>query len=150
MENERLEKKLISIVEAHNLELIDFRIMVQKGAYLVRAVVDYPNGGIKMHECATINKLLRFFIEEENLLGGNFSVEINSPGLDRPLKVSKDFLRVRGQTVSLWLIEPFKGKKYFEGILLESNDDYISIKSSDEINEIPIKLVHLGKQKIEI
>jgi len=148
MENERLEKKVLEIIKAHNLELIDFKIILQKGTHVVLGVVDYPSGGVKMFELATINKLVKSFIEEENILGDNFSIEINSPGLDRPLKSSRDFLRIKGQTVSVWLEEPFKDKKYFEGVLLDSNSEYISIKDKSEINEIPIKLIHIGKQKV--
>jgi len=92
----RIKDKIQGIVNERGMDLVDFRIFWQAGQWVVRSLIDYPEGGITIDECSSINRLIFSFINREKFLGNDFNVEVNSPGLDRPLKEPKDFLRAKG------------------------------------------------------
>ena len=103
-----------------------------------------------MGDCTKVNKKVFSYLEDSNSLGDDFTVEINSPGLDWPLKRYQDFLRVRGKIVSLWLNEPICDKEYLEGEVKEVRKCSLSLLHKDKILEIDFSKIKTGKEKIEI
>ena len=146
----KVQLKVKDIIESLDAELIDFRIFYSSGKCTLRCIVDAPEGGITLNSCTSINKKIGAYLEESSCLGDNCTVEINSPGLDRKLKVSKDFFRVKGRMISLWLNEPVEGKEYLEGKVLAVSDAKISLGYKDKILEIDFNKIKTGKEKIEI
>ena len=91
-----------------------------------------------------------FYLEESKTLGEDYTVEINSPGLDRPLKEPKDFIRVKGRTVSLWLKEPVDKKDFFEAKVLSSDKNVLHLNYKGKDLDIAFDKIKLGKEKIEL
>tara|TARA_Y100000031_G_C8000002_1_gene283151 strand:+ start:22 stop:480 length:459 start_codon:yes stop_codon:yes gene_type:complete len=145
-----IKRKIEEIVSSLGAELIDFRIFNVSGKMTLRCVVDHPLGGITIDNCAAINKKAVIFLESSKLLGDDYTVEINSPGLDRPLKTSKDFLRVQGKNVSLWLVEPVEDKDYLEGEVIKVSDRELEIWHKDKKVKINLDKIKIGKEKIAI
>ena len=76
-------------VEAFGAELVDIQFRCGPGRSVLTVLADKP-GGITLDECARINHELGVYFE---FLEGSFLLEVNSPGLDRPLVTERDFLR---------------------------------------------------------
>ncbi len=150
LKDKRIEDKIKDIIESQGLELLDFNIFTTCGRHIVRCIVDYPEGGITMDDCAKVNRRIFSYLEESNSLGDDFSVEINSPGLDRPLKKYQDFLRVKGKNISLWLSEPVCGKEYLEGEVKEVEEGSLSLLYKGESVKIDFNKIKTGKERIEI
>lgn len=148
--DEVIKKRIEEIAEEKGVELVEFKIFSSPDKYIVRCLLDYPRGGITVEACAVINREIFSFLTEKGFLGEDFVVEVNSPGLDRPLKTYKDFLRVKGGKILLWLNEPFEGEDYFEGELADVNPDKIIIKSKKDIKEIDLSKVKSGKFYIDV
>ncbi|MBU1122262.1 MAG: hypothetical protein ABIH71_00180 [Candidatus Omnitrophota bacterium] len=145
---DKIKVKVEEILKPRGIDLVEFSIFSTRRSSIVRCLIDYPQGGIIIDECVKINKEVTFFLDESNLLGENYSVEVNSPGLERKLKTYKDFLRVKNRIVSLWFISPFEGKEYFEGELVDLNEECLYIKNKNDIYKISLKQVKVGKEKI--
>jgi ribosome maturation factor RimP len=145
-----IKGKIKEIASRLGAELIDFRIFNTSGRNTLRCVIDYPLGGITIDNCAAINKKVVIFLESSKLLGDDYTVEINSPGLDRPLKTNKDFLRVQGKNVSLWLVEPVEDKDYLEGEVIKVSDEELEIVYKDKKVKINLDKIKIGKEKIAI
>ncbi len=95
---QRLEE-IKSQIEALGAELIDISLRKSGTRSVLTIIADKP-GGITLEECARINRTLGdYFEQNEGLIQGSYVLEVNSPGLDRPLKTARDFERARGQTV---------------------------------------------------
>lgn len=137
------------MVKEAQLELIDLKV-IQGSSKTIRGAVDYPEGGVTLRTCAEVNKRIVFRLTEEGIPVEDYRVEINSPGLDRPLKEYKDFLKAKGRFVLLWLNEPVEGKEYLEGELKEVGVDKIVISAKDNNFKIDLKKIKLGKEKIMI
>jgi len=147
---ESIELKVQEIVKAYDVELFEFKLLSSRANTVIRCVVDYTSGGIALQVCAAINKNIALYLEESDILGQNFTIEIDSPGLDKPLRTDKDFLRVKGRDISLWLNEQVEGKEYLEGQVTELDKDNLFLRFKDKIISINFDKIKLGKEKIKL
>lgn len=138
------------IVAAAGAEVIDCKMFRSGGRYTLRCLIDYPGGGITVDACAAINKRLVSFLEEQKGAYADTVVEINSPGLDRLLRTSADFLRVKGRMVLLWLSRPINDTTYLEGAVSDVDEAGLYIVCKEKTFMVPFDAVKTGKEKIEI
>jgi len=148
-DREEIRVKVEEIVKSCGCELIDFKIFSSRRRNTLRCIADYPKGGITVGDCTKINKSIFTYLDESGALGEDFAVEVNSPGLDRPLKTAKDFLRVKSKAVLLWLNEPLEDKTYFEGEVADVDDECLSLLVKDKILKISFSKIKSGKEKIK-
>jgi len=144
----QIQLKVEEILKGEGLDLVEFRFFYSGSKAVVRCLIDYPQGGITIDECARINKKIFSYLEEEMILGEDFTVEVNSPGITRALKTYKDFMRVKGKTVSFWLNEPIENKSYLELKVLDVNDKGVSVEKDGKGIEIKFEQIKLGKEMI--
>ena len=142
-----LKSKINDSAIRRGLDLIEFKIIAHGKSWIIRAIVDYPLGGVTIDECSSLNREIISLVEEDSF-GGNFIVEVNSPGLDRLLKEKNDFLRVGANTVMIWLKEPFQGKSYLEAVICNVEDNAIEFRIKEEVFQIPLSNIKAAKQKI--
>ena len=122
---EKIEPPAKEIFEKAGVDLIELKVAGRKNDVFIQITADKPSGGITIRECAILNKTLAAAIEQEHLLPPEiFSLELSSPGLDRPLVTRKDFIRSINRKVHFWLSEPVStgGKKEMQGVLVEVGD----------------------------
>lgn len=125
-----------------HFELVEL-VIVRRGRVVhVEAFIDKESGGITIDECSLVNKQLSGYIEEKNLIAEDYVVEVSSPGLDRPLKTKKDFLRVKGFQARFHLNEMLEGKKEYMGVVLEVNDQAVKIENKKMTMEIQYNKIH--------
>ena len=148
--SEKVRSEIEEIIKEEGFESIELKIFFNQGNHIVRCVVDSPEGGITMDRCAGINKKIVYYLECSKALGENFAVEVNSPGLDRPLKSKKDFLRVKGRVVSLWFREPVLDKPSLEAEVLNIKRDVLLIKYQEKVLEVNFDNIKVGKEKITV
>ena len=144
----QIRLKVEDIVKEAGAELLELKVNSFSGKNVVHCVVDLPEGGITLGSCATINKRVVAFLEENDSLNSNCTVEVNSPGLDRKLYTFKDFFKAKGRNISIWLSEPVEGKEYLEGQVLAVGDDELSLECKDKILKISFNKIKVGKEKI--
>jgi ribosome maturation factor RimP len=170
-DKDKLMDYVEEIIKREGAELVEFKVFLSGGKSTCRVITDYPEGGITISDCARINTMIFSFLKESQLLGEDFTVEVNSPGLKRSLKTYKDFLRVKGKNICLWLQEPYKGKEYLEGRVVDvkeeklvfeyqysrevkvKNSKHLSRKLLDrekEIYELNLDKIRLGKEKLTV
>jgi ribosome maturation factor RimP len=131
---QKLQSLAGKVFEAWGMDLVELKVLGHKNDVHIQITADKPSGGINIRECAILNKALVSAIEQENLLPPEcFSLELSSPGLDRPLVTRKDFLRVVDQEIYFWLDEPVGGKKEVQGTLREAGESALRIDVSDRI-----------------
>ena len=140
--------KIKELALAGGVEIVESSIFHAQGQATVRVIVDYPDGGVTMDVCAGLNKSLNRYLEETSLLGDNFLIEVNSPGLDRKLKTVNDFKRVLGRNIMLWLKEKVDGKDYHEGVVRSVDENNLVLGLEDKELIINFSLIITGKEKI--
>lgn len=147
---ENLKEKIKEILLSEGIELIDFKFHSHGGKYSLRCLIDYEKGGVSIDKCAEINKKICNYIEEENSLGDDFVVEVDSPGMDRPLRNRKDFLRMQDNIIGIWLNSPIEEKEYIEGEITSIDDDCILLKMKEKVYRIEFNKIKIGKVRLDL
>ncbi len=131
-----------------NLELVDLHLRRQGQQTSIEILADQPTGGITLAECAQLNQSINSLLETENVFHGPYLLEVSSPGLDRPLKTKKDFLRVLHREVRIFLEEPIDGKWEYAGQIDQVDDEGIVIENQEGRVSIPLAKMNRAKQHI--
>lgn len=139
---DRLMELVESVLAANGFELVDLEFHHGK-RQIIRLFIDTvtSNEGVTISDCSRISKLLGPAIEVEELIPGAYVLEVSSPGVDRPLKKAKDFVRFRGEPARLSTIEAVDGKTFFQGTIAEASDESVTMNVSGEWIEIPYENV---------
>jgi ribosome maturation factor RimP len=146
----RLEPLAQRIIGAAGMDLIELKLSGHKNDLHIQITADKPSGGITIGDCAIINKSLVAAIEQENLLPPeNFSLELSSPGLDRPLVTRKDFMRFVSQDVHFWLKNEVAGKKELQGTLTQVSQTSLTVSIGRD-QKLVLPLDNIIKAKLVI
>jgi len=140
---------LEDFLKTRGIDLIDVIHRYEGSDLVLRILVDRPEGGITIGDCAELNRELSTAFDEKNILQENYILEVSSPGLDRTLKVEKDFLRVLNKNVKFFLSENIAGKLEWDGIIKSVNEGKVTIETIKEGNlEIPLEKINKAKRII--
>ena len=113
---QKTEELITPFVEDKGFELVDVEYVKEGGNWYLRAYIDKP-GGITVDDCEVISRSLSDKLDEEDFIEGAYILGVSSPGLGRPLKKEKDFVRNMGQEVELRTYRAIEKQKEFRGIL---------------------------------
>ncbi len=124
----RVAEIVIPTIEGMGFELVRLRIMSGKATTL-QIMIERPDGGIEVDECAKVSLALSAVLDVDDPIESEYSLEVSSPGIDRPLTRLKDFDRFNGYEVKLVTSELIDGRKRFNGTLrgVENNEVLVEI-----------------------
>ena len=149
---EEIEKKVIDLTEdvfiQEGVELVELELEPSKSMLLLRFLAD-RQGGISIQECAKVNRRIGFILEEADIIDGNYTLEVSSPGADRLLKTRTDFWLNTGQRIRIVLNESVENRKTYVGLLKSVADNTIIIES-EAGPDIVIALDNIAKAKQEV
>ena len=153
MDKDRLLAELQAIIDdyikSRGLELVDI-IFRQEGKDLyLRILVDWPQGGITIAECASLNNELSALLDEKNIIERRYILEVSSPGLDRPLMTINDYARALHRRVRVFLAEPVNGKLEWTGEIDDAAEGVIILKADSGAVRVEIEKINKAKQIIE-
>ena len=131
----RTEELLAPIVAAHGFEIVDVEFVKEGGNRFLRAFIDKP-GGITVDDCETASRALSVRLDEEDFIEESYVLEVSSPGLGRPLKKEKDFVRNMGELVEIHTFKPIDRQKDFCGVLKAYDKDTVTIEEEDGIERV--------------
>ena len=127
---QRAEALITPILEENAFELVDMEYVKEAGTWYLRAYIDKP-GGITVDDCELVSRAFEVKLDEEDLIAEAYILEVSSPGLGRPLKKEKDYIRAKGQNLELRTYKPIDGTKEFTGILEAWDADTVTIRTED-------------------
>ena len=106
-------------------------------------------GGITENDCEAVSRKFSDRLDENDFIEDSYIMEISSPGLDRPLKKEKDFVRSMGKAVELRTYRPIEKQKEFSGILTAYDDNSVTIEEDGALRTFDKKEIALIRLKIE-
>ena len=109
------------------IEIVEIKAKRHRQTTMLDIIADKSTGGISIGECTKLNKEILKKIEEKCLLDDPYTIEVSSPGLDRPLVSAKDFKRNIGREVEFILLEPVHDKKHWIGLIGEVKDGKVVV-----------------------
>ncbi len=132
-------------LESEGFDLIDLDMQKRSNSFTVQVLTDKPTGGIIVDECVKLNRKIREMLEDENLITDDCALEVASPGIDRDICTKKDFQRIQGKEILVYLKESLDEKDEYQGILQEVLEDTILILKDN--NKIVLPLANINKAK---
>ena len=127
---QKTEALVFPIIEANNFELVDVEYVKEAGNWYLRVYVD-KEGGIAVDDCEVVSRALSDKLDVDDFIEDSYILEVSSPGLGRPLKKEKDFIRSIGKEVDIHLYKSIEKQKEFTGVLKSYSKDDIVLQIED-------------------
>ena len=128
---QRTEELLIPIMEEYNFELVDVEYVKEAGNWYLRAYID-KEGGIAVDDCELVSRRMSDLLDQYDFIDESYIFEVSSPGLGRPLKKEKDYVRSMGKELEIRTYRPINREKEFYGILTAFDEETVTIEMEDE------------------
>lgn len=135
----RLAEIAQPVIEDLGFELVRIRLMGGK-THVLQVMAERPDGGIEVDECAKISTALSAILDVEDPIEENYTLEVSSPGIDRPLTRLKDFDAWNGYEAKIETTELIEGRRRFKGILAGTEGDEVLITLDDQGEDVTIGL----------
>lgn len=113
-----VEEFALPLLEEMDLELVEVQFKQESG-WVLRIFIDVIDGkeGVSVDNCASVSRQVGTFLEVEDVIQHAYTLEVSSPGAERPLKRLEDFVRFSGKKVRIKLNEPVDNQRVFCGLL---------------------------------
>ena len=142
-----------AILTAEGIELVEAECLRMPSRWLVRIFID-REGGVTLHDCSEISHQLGDVLDVNDVPPGPYTLEVSSPGLDRPLVKDKDFVKYQGRTINVRLREKLAGAKHYKGTLVsfceEDGEKFLIMEVTGTSHRIPLDWVMKANLVYEI
>jgi len=139
-----LHPLLAPVVETLGYELLGVERLPGKAGNLLRLYIDSEQG-ITLDDCERVSHQVSGVLDVEDFIRGPYTLEVSSPGLDRPLFTKEHFERFSGSTVKLELSRPIDGRRRITGLLAGMKGDNIVVHDRGQEHSIPFDEIVNGR-----
>jgi len=128
---EEIEEFLRPIADETGVEIVEVEFKQGKNPALT-VYID-TEGGVDLNACEKFHNAIDSPLDElDPTFGAPYTLNVSSPGLDRPFKRERDFKKAMGEKVELKLFSPQNGQKYFVGVLIGYDGNTVTIDFGEE------------------
>jgi ribosome maturation factor RimP len=133
-------------LEGMGYELVRLMLLGGREGRLQIMAERRDNGTMSVEDCASLSRTLSAVLDVEDPIPGTYTLEVSSPGIDRPLTRPKDYLRWSGHMARIETSETIDGRRRFKGVLLglEGEDVKLRLEDGGEA-KVPLALVQRAK-----
>lgn len=131
----RTEELLLPILNENNFELVDVEYVKEGSNWYLRAYID-KEGGITVNDCELVSRAMNEILDAEDYIEDSYIFEVSSPGLGRPLKKERDYVRSMGKELEIRTYRSIDRKKEFYGILKAYDDSSVTIEREDGTEQL--------------
>lgn len=144
---EQLQALLAPVVEALGYQCWGVEFISQGRHSLLRVYIDLPDG-VLIEDCEKVSRQISGVLDVEDPISGEYTLEVSSPGMDRPLFTLEQYAAHVGEQVKIRLRSPYEGRRNFQGLLrgveeqdvvvqVDEHEYLLPIDSIDKANIIP-------------
>ena len=121
------------VAEAAGYDIVRLRLMGGEHARRLQIMAERPSDGdMNVEDCARLSRAISEIMDAADPIAGEYTLEVSSPGVDRPLTRLKDFVAYEGYEARLELDRMAEGRKRFKGLLAGVEDDAVAIDLEGE------------------
>jgi ribosome maturation factor RimP len=138
------------VLAAHGIDLFDLQLRRERTGWILRVMIERegstaPSGGVSIDLCADISRDISAALDVSDPISHAYTLEVSSPGVERPLRHAADFQRFAGQTAKIVLSEPLPdGQSALRGKLQGVAGDQVVIDQGSGPIEAPLSLIKLA------
>ncbi len=130
-------------------ELVGIEYFPTGHHYILRVYID-QEAGITLDDCETVSHQVSALLDVEDPIRGQYTLEVSSPGLDRPLFTPEHFSRFSGRRVKLRLASPLNGRRNFKGRLQGLDDGNVLLEVDGAQLSLPLEDIEKARLVPEI
>lgn len=148
-EDARLLELLDPVAEAEGYAIVRLRLMGGSEARRLQIFAERPSDGdMNIEDCARLSRAISAIMDEVDPISGEYTLEVSSPGVDRPLTRLKDFEDYEGFEARLELDRMAEGRKRFRGVLAGVEGDQVAIDLEGEAETALIPFAWIVEAKL--
>lgn len=141
-----LNQLLAPVIADLGLELVGIEFAQGGGGSLLRIYIDEPERGITIDDCERASREISALLDVNDPVAGRYTLEVSSPGLERPLFTTDHFARFVGEQVKIGVNLPIDGRRRFQGRLVGIEGDRITIEQDGK----PVTIAHANVAKARL
>ena len=147
-EDRSLLELLDPVAEASGYEIVRLRLMGGEHARRLQIMAETPDGEMIVEDCAKLSRAISEVMDAADPISGEYTLEVSSPGVDRPLTRMKDFAKYEGHEARLELDRVADGRKRFRGMLAGVEDDNVAIDLEGEAETALVPFAWIVEAKL--
>jgi len=137
MLRDTLAALLAPLVEGLGYELWELEYSPGRGNGCLRLYID-AEAGITLDDCERVSRAVSELLDAQDPIPGQYTLEVSSPGLERPLRTAQQFARFVGETVLVETVQPQEGRRRFKGTLAAAGDETIEVEADGQRWTLPV------------
>jgi ribosome maturation factor RimP len=144
------------VAESYGLEVFDVQFRREAGGTILRVQIDRPGPAataeesVSVEDCAKVSRDLSAILDVEDAVPLAYTLEVSSPGLDRPLRSGNDYRRFAGRRAKIVMREAVDGQTYFKGRLGGMDADAVIIDGDDGRRHlVPLGVISRANLEVE-
>jgi ribosome maturation factor RimP len=153
---ERVQEIATRVAAAHGLEIFEVSLRRESGGEVLRVVLDRPGpaaspeDSVSIADCANVSTELSTILDVEDVIPGAYTLEVSSPGLDRPLRHADDYRRFTGRAAKIVTREPVNRQTAFAGRLrgIDGDEVLFEAEGGKEVR-LPLRLISRARLDVE-
>lgn len=148
MRREEIENLLSPVVASLGLglELLGIEYVPQRGDALLRLYIDAEGRLVTLDDCEAVSREVSATLDVADPIPGHYTLEVSSPGIERPLFRPAHFRRFLGEVVRVHTLLPLEGRRNFKGAIREVDDEAVTI----EQDGVLVRVAHDNVQKARL
>ena len=137
---EQLHALLAPVVEALGYQCWGIEFLSQGKHSLLRVYIDHSSG-ILVDDCEKVSRQLSGVLDVEDPISSDYTLEVSSPGLDRPLFTLEQYAASVGEQIKIKLRSPFEGRRNFQGLLRGVEEQDVVVLVDDHEYLLPVDMI---------
>jgi ribosome maturation factor RimP len=153
---DRIRAIAARVAAARGLEIWDIQSRREAPGHVVRVFIDRPGpaatpeDSVSIEDCEQVNREMSTILDVEDPLPFAYTLEVSSPGLDRPLRNQDDYRRFSGRLAKVVVSEPVDRQKAFEGRLRGVENGAVLLEAPNgRMHRLPVHLITRGRLEVE-
>ena len=142
----RLDEILEDSIDSYGYELVHLELVGREKSRVLRLYIDAP-GGVTLDDCVFVSQQVSRLLDVEDPIEGNYSLEVSSPGIERPLAKREHFEQVIGERIEVSTLVKSNGRKKFLGQLLEVAGHSLIVEVEDGAVTIDMSNIRRARLK---
>ena len=153
---ERVRVLAARVAGTHGLDIFDVQFRREASGMVLRVLLDRPGPAataeesVSVEDCATVSRDLSAVLDVDDVVPIAYTLEVSSPGLDRPLRAADDYRRFAGRRAKLVMREAVDGQRFFRGVLGGVDGGDVLIDADDgRRHRVPVDIVTRANLEVE-
>jgi len=154
---ERVRELATRVASSYGLDIFDVELKREGGQQVLRVIVDRPGPSatpeesVSIDDCARVAEELGTLLDVEEVMPGEYTFEVSSPGLDRPLRTADDYRRFAGRWAKIVTSEPVQRQTAFAGrVKGVDGEDVLFESEGKKLMKLPLRLISRARLDIEL